>query len=497
MAPLVELRNLHKKFAAVHALSNINLDINAGEVLAVVGENGAGKSTLIKVLCGIIEPDEGEIIFDGKQVDKLNPWKTKELGIRAVQQHFSLIPTMSVAENIYYDALNDYKKKQLLSWRTIEKECNAFLKSIGYDDINAGSLINSLSVADCQRVEVAKAIRDKAKLLIFDEPSAVLPVTDVDNLFRIINKLKSEGAAVVYISHHLDEVFSIADKIAVLKDGELVTVINEPKSIDNFGLIRLMVGREVNDIYPTRNIPPVEETVLSLKNISTKHVSNISFDVHKGEILGIAGLVGAGRTELCRAIFGMDPILSGDMFLNSAPFVPTHPADAIKQGVGFVTEDRHHDGLILNETVANNISFVGLKRLVERRLISNKTKETMANKYVDALNIKVSSTSQEVYSLSGGNQQKVVLAKWLFIEPNVLLLDEATRGIDVNAKREIYILINELASSGVAIILVSSELQEILQLSHKILVMREGQIVSKLDYAEATEEIIIAKASGL
>ncbi len=496
MTPLLSLRDIHKHFAAVHALKGINLEINEGEILAVVGENGAGKSTLIKILCGIIRQDKGELYFNGEEVPDLDPHKSQQLGIKAVQQHFSLIPTMSVAENIFFDILKQKRKAGLLDWKMVESQAQEFLESIGYGEIDAKAMVKDLSVADCQRIEVAKAIRGNSKILILDEPSAVLPETDVNKLFSMLRDVKAKGTAIIYISHHLDEVFEIADRIAVLKDGDLVKVIDDPKTVDNFGLIKLMVGRDINDIYP-----PIAEcksnVVLSVKDLSTKHVKNISFDLHEGEILGIGGLVGAGRTELCQALFGMDPITNGEINIHGKPYRSKRPIDAIKNGLGYVTEDRHFDGLILGESVANNITFVGSKKVVKKCLINKKLNNAMAHKYIKELDIKTPSAAQQVYYLSGGNQQKVVLAKWLFIEPKIILLDEATRGIDVGAKREIYYLINQLARSGVSIIMVSSELQEIIQLSNRILVMREGSIVGEFDQEQATEEDIITKASGL
>jgi ABC-type sugar transport system ATPase subunit len=495
MKTLLSLRDIHKSFAAVHALKGISLDIREGEVLAVVGENGAGKSTLIKTLCGIISQDKGEIFFEDTKLTDLDPNKSQRLGIKAVQQHFSLIPTMSVAENLFYNDLPD-TKFGFINWKTTIEQAQKYLELIGYGTIDANSIVKDLSVADCQRIEVAKAIRGNAKVLILDEPSAVLPEVDVAKLFDILRSLKEKGVAIIYISHHLDEVFEIADRIAVLKDGELVADIQDPKSIDGFGLIKLMVGRDIHDIYP-----PIgkhkENVVLSVKNLSTNHVKDVSFDLHEGEILGVAGLVGSGRTELCKALFGMDRILKGTIDVGDQTYCPTCPKDAIKNGFGFVTEDRHFDGLILGETVANNVTFVGSKKIVKKGLLSKKLNAAIADKYVDELHIATPSSMQKAYYLSGGNQQKVVIAKWLFIEPKILLLDEATRGIDVGAKREIYNLISELSNSGVSIIMVSSELQEVIQLSNRVLVMREGSVVGEYTHERATEEDIIAKASGL
>ncbi len=492
---LLSMKNIHKRFSGVHALKGVNLELKKGEVLSVVGENGAGKSTLMNILCGSIRKDEGEIWIENKKVEISNPLTSQKLGISAVQQHFSLIPTKSVAENLFF---NDFPMKSLrrIDWKKMKKDAQELLESCGFGDVSADALISDISVADAQRVEVAKAIRQKPKILILDEPSAVLPETDVKKLFQLIKKLKEQGVGIIYISHHMDELFQISDRIMVLKDGAVVTNIDDISSVDQYKLVELMVGREINDIYPEFK-PCGQEVVLEVNNLSTKKIKDISFSLHKGEILGFAGLIGSGRTELCRALFGLDKINSGSMKLFGQEYKPKSTKDAIHRGLGFVTEDRHRDGLILGDTVENNICFAGLEKLIRHGSIDKKKSKKVAEKYVQDLKISTPGIGQTVRNLSGGNQQKVVISKWLFVGPKIILLDDATRGIDVGAKREIYALIRRLANEGYSIIMVSSEMQEVIQMSDQVLVMREGRISGQFSHQEATEEAIIKKASGL
>jgi ABC-type sugar transport system ATPase subunit len=495
MEALLSIRGVEKKYEGIHAVKNIDLDLKPGEVLALVGENGAGKSTLIKIICGVIGKDCGEIIIDGKSVVISNPLAAKKLGIHAVQQHFSLDATKTVAENLF---LNNYPRTKLgtIDWKALSIKAREFLEDVGFPDVDPEAMVGNISVADCQRVEVTKAVLEEPRILILDEPSAVLPDNDVDKLFLIIRRLKEKGVGIIYISHHLDEIFKIADKITILKDGELVCNIDDVGSIDKLTLVEKMVGRSIKDIYPSLQ-PYSSEVILKVKNLCTKYLNNISFELHRGEILGFAGLVGAGRTEVCRALFGMDRILSGSIELAGKPYKPQSIHDAIKSGLGFVTEDRHYDGLILSDTVENNIIYAGLKKILRHKVLSKKLSKSTAQHFIDNLRIATPSMYQTVHNLSGGNQQKVVLSKWLFIEPKILLLDEASRGIDVGAKREIYQLMSSLIRSGYSIIMVSSELLEVLKMSHRVAVMREGKILTQYNYGEANEEDIIRVASGL
>lgn len=495
MKALLSLKGITKKYSGITVLNHVDMDLNQGEVLALVGENGAGKSTLIKIICGSIQKDEGSIFVDGEEAHISGPLDAQKLGIFSVQQHFSLIPTADVAENLFFDHF-PMKKAGVIDRKKMHEDAKELLDSLGFLGIDTFSLVSGLSVANAQRVEVTKAVKSTPKILILDEPSAVLPENDVKTLFNLIKKLKESGVGIIYISHHMDEVFEIADKIMVLKDGEKVTTIEDPSTVDQYQLVQLMVGRTLKQIYPALHAQ-IGETVLKVEGLCTSCVKNISFELHKGEVLGFAGLVGAGRTEVLRALFGLDPILSGKIELHGREYRPKCPKDAIGAGLGFVTEDRHYDGLILGDSVEHNISFVGLKKLIKNGMISDKKLRNVAEEYIKSLNIITSSVDKEVGKLSGGNQQKVVLAKWLFIEPEIILFDEGTRGIDVNAKHEIYELISRLTLAGNSILMASSELTEVMQMSNRIMVMREGEIVSEFAHGEATEEMIIQKASGL
>lgn len=495
MKSLLSMKGITKRYPGVVALNHVNLELKSGQVLALVGENGAGKSTLIKSLCGVIRRDEGTISINGEEVQISSPLDAQKAGIRAVQQHFSLIPTMSVAENLFFSDL-PLKKGRYLDRKKMNQDAKNLLESLGFGDLDPTELVSEISVANAQRVEVAKAIRFTPKILILDEPSAVLPENDVKTLFEIIKKLKSGGVGIIYISHHMDEVFEIADTITVLKDGENVTTIDDVSSVNQFDLVQYMVGREIKQIYPPIHTE-IGGTVLKVESLTTSHVKNISFELREGEVLGFAGLVGSGRTEICRALFGLDKILSGTITLRGKPYLPKCTKDAIQAGFGFVTEDRHYDGLILDDTVERNIGFVGLDKLIRRGVISEKKSRETARRFISDLKIATPSEEQEVVNLSGGNQQKVVLAKWLFIEPKIILFDEGTRGIDVNAKHEIYELVNQLVKNGHSVIMVSSELPEVMQMSNRIMVMYEGELVSEFTHDAATEESILEKASGI
>jgi ABC-type sugar transport system ATPase subunit len=492
---LLSIRGVSKKYEGMYALKGIDMDLEPGTVRALVGENGAGKSTLIKIICGIIHKDGGEISLNGTPVSIPNPLAAKNLGIQAVQQHFSLDPSKTVAENLF---LNNYPRTKfgMIDWKKLSSNAERLLTDMGFSEVDPEARVSDISVADCQRVEVTKAVREEPRILILDEPSAVLPDNDVEKLFELIRKLKDKGIGIIYISHHMEEIYRIADRITVLKDGEVVCHIDDVNSVDKYSLVEKMVGRSIKDIYPSLQ-PYSSEVILKVKNLCTKYLNNISFELHRGEILGFAGLVGAGRTEVCRALFGMDRILSGSIELAGKPYKPQSIHDAIKSGLGFVTEDRHYDGLILSDTVENNIIYAGLKKILRHKVLSKKLSKSTAQHFIDNLRIATPSMYQTVHNLSGGNQQKVVLSKWLFIEPKILLLDEASRGIDVGAKREIYQLMSSLIRSGYSIIMVSSELLEVLKMSHRVAVMREGKILTQYNYGEANEEDIIRVASGL
>jgi ribose transport system ATP-binding protein len=494
MSRLLEMRGVVKHFGRTRALDEVDLELERGEVHALVGENGAGKSTLMRILFGDLRMDKGGIFLEGELHHIGHPAVARSLGIFAVQQHFSLIPSMSVAENIFF---GDHPRSQfgLVDWKGMNRKARELIDKTGFKEVNLELPVGQLSVAERQQIEIVKAIRKSPRILIMDEPSAVLPEGDMERLFSIIRELRNKGVGIIYISHHLNEVFDIADRISVLKDGQNVTTV-EPSHIDSYGLVKLMVGRDVGNMFPRRT-PSIGSEVLSVSNVETKELKNISFSLKSGEVLGFAGLVGSGRTELCNALFGVDRIVSGKIEINGEVLEISRPSDAIASGLGYVTEDRHNNGLILSGTVRSNVSFAGIRR-VSRFGILSRTKESQSVEYyIRRLKIVASSREQILQNLSGGNQQKVVLAKWLMTEPTILLLDEPTRGIDVGAKVEIYNIINELVSTGCAVIMVSSELREIMQMTDRIIVMREGRIVGEFMPKETSEEEVIACASGL
>lgn len=495
MSSLLSIQGVSKYYEGVRALHNVNLDIKAGQVCALVGENGAGKSTLIKIICGIISHDGGTISIEGKECKINNPLTAQNLGIRAVQQHFSLDASKTVAENLF---MNNYPRKRIgtIDWKKMNSDAKALLDDVGFSDVDPTAMVSDISVADCQRVEVTKAVRDEPKVLILDEPSAVLPENDVEKMFALIRRLKQKGVGIIYISHHMEEIFKIADSITVFKDGEVVHNYDSIEGVSKYDLIEKMVGREITDIYPKLN-PCMDDVILKVRNLETKKVHNISFDLHRGEIIGLAGLVGAGRTEVCRALFGIDPILSGTIELDGKPYHPRRIHDAIQHGFGFVTEDRHFDGLILSSSVETNVTLVGIRKLVNLFVINRKKSRSVTQSFIDKLRIATPTMDKIVSKLSGGNQQKIVIAKWLFIAPKIILLDEATRGIDVGAKREIYTLMNDLIKEGYSIIMVSSELLEVLQMSHRVFVMREGRMEAEYGFGQASEQDVIRVASGL
>lgn len=490
----LEMTGICKQFPGVKALDMVDFELQAGEIHTLVGENGAGKSTLIKVLFGEYPKDAGQIKIDGQVIPMNHPKAAKRQGIYAVQQHFSLVPTMTVAENLFFA---DYPKRRgpLIHWKKVRSEARAFLDKIGFSDIDVNARINEIAVADCQKVEIAKAVRQNPRILIMDEPSGVLPKSDLNILYGLLDRLKEQGVGIVYISHHFEEIFHISDRITVLKDGRNMKTLDR-KETNQDEIVSLMVGRDISEMYPKRTSIP-GNTILTVDGLTTRRLEKVSFTLREGEVLGIAGLVGAGRTELCEAIFGMHRDRQGGLKIGKTPLRNKSPLEAIGNGFGFVTEDRHRTGLVLSMSVNNNISFAGLKKMSRFGFIRGRMERDVSLEYIKSLKIVTPDIHQLVRYLSGGNQQKVVLSKWLYIQPKVLILDEPTRGIDVGAKVEIYKLINRLVQDGLAVIMVSSELPEILGMSDRILVMRNGAIAGEFWPDSVNEEAIVACASGL
>ncbi|WP_025692373.1 sugar ABC transporter ATP-binding protein [Paenibacillus zanthoxyli] len=488
---VLSLRRITKRFPGVLALNNVSIDFRKGEVHALLGENGAGKSTLIKVLAGAHAPDEGEIVIEDKTYDQMNPRLAKQLGIQVIYQEFNLIPPLTAAENIFLGDMigNGFT----INRKAMIKETEKLFASLNIK-MNPLALVRDMSPAQQQIVEIAKAISKDVKLLVMDEPSAPLTLSEVGAMFDIVRALKAKGVTIVYISHRMEELFEIADRITVMRDGQYIGTMNTGET--NRGeLISLMVGRELTETYPARHVEPVE-TILEVSQLSGYGFSDISFSVKRGEILGFSGLIGAGRTELVRSIFGAEPAYSGRIRMEGKDVVIRSPRDAIALGIGLIPEDRKQQGVILRSSVKRNISLPNLRALSRFGLVNSALEQRLAQQYKDSLHIKTPSLDQLVNNLSGGNQQKVVLAKWLARNCKVLIFDEPTRGIDVGAKQEIYKLMCGLAESGVAIIMISSDMEEIFGMSDRIIVLCEGRKTGELQKSEFAQERIMELASN-
>ncbi|MFL5830060.1 MAG: sugar ABC transporter ATP-binding protein [Solirubrobacteraceae bacterium] len=488
---LVEMRGVSKRFPGVQALDSVSLDIRPGEVHAIAGENGAGKSTLMKILSMLERPSEGEVCFDGEAVKSRNPRYAQRLGIAMVHQEFALAPHLTVAENL---ALGRENTHAGLIVRGSEKERARELLERVKLDVNPGRKVASLSVADQQRVEIAKALAIDAKVVIMDEPTATLTEPEIEELFELIEELKNDGIAIFYISHRLEEVVRIADRVTVMRDGEVVETVDKGK-FDESELVRLMVGREIDNLYPKPEVE-VGDVLLDVEGITRPGVlSDCSFQVRAGEIVGFAGLIGAGRTELARAVFAADSISAGTITLDGKELKLRSPSDAIEAGIGYLTEDRKGDGLAMQLPVEQNITLAhipGPGIWIDRR-----AEHRAAAKRRDELNIRTPSLSKPVEALSGGTQQKVVVARWLETKARVMFFDEPSRGIDVGAKAEMFKLIGKLADEGRAIVLISSYLPELINMCDRIVVLRDGRTVGELSRNEFDEERIMALASGV
>lgn len=491
--PILELKDITKIYPGVVALEGVSLGFRRGEVHAIVGENGAGKSTFIKIITGAVKPTAGEIWFEGRKVEGMNPQKALEMGISAIYQELNLLKHLTVAENIFY---NRYPKKSgLIDFPAIERDSRVVLDRLGVK-IDPKALVKDLTVGYQQLVEIAKSLSRKVKVLILDEPSAPLTNNEIKYLFDIVRAMKKENLAILYISHRLEEVFQLCDQVTVFRDGRLIRTMQVCETCKN-DLIRQMVNRELTETYPTSSACR-GEAVLTVKNLSTSLLKDVSFTVHKGERLGFAGLVGAGRTETARAVFGADRALSGEILLNGKRIKISSPTDAIRHGIVYLSEDRKQMGLFLNMTILDNILFSFYPRIVGRLgLIKRSAGSALCEAQIKKLAIKTPSAQQLVRNLSGGNQQKVILAKWLLMNCDVIFFDEPTRGIDVGAKQEIYRLMNELAAQGKAIVMISSEMPELLGMSDRVIVMHEGRVAGELSREEATQEAVLKLASGV
>jgi ribose transport system ATP-binding protein len=488
---ILSLENITKKYPGVLALNNVSINFLEGEVHALLGENGAGKSTLIKAIAGAIDVDAGIVSINGHNYSKMTPSLSRSLGIEVIYQEFNLVPALSCAENIFLG--EKVGNSVFVNARLIEDKAAEVLKQFGVP-IDPRKLVQDLSIAQQQIIEIAKAVSKNIKILIMDEPSAPLSVSEVEIMFGIIKKLKQSGVTVIYISHRLEEVFRISDRVTVMRDGCYIATKNT-KETNRQELINLMVGRELKESYPPRK-NPVGGIAMEVKNLTGNGDKDISFSIRKGEILGISGLVGAGRTELAMLLFGAVPAENGEILVNGKLAKIKSPLDAIQHKIGLLTEDRKGQGLFLEMAVKWNISFPIIKRLSKYGIVNTKREDTIARKYKERINIKTPSLTQQVINLSGGNQQKVVLAKSLAAESDILIFDEPTRGIDVGAKQEIYHLMSELADNGIAILMISSDMEELLGMSDRIIVLCEGKLAGEVKKEQFNQHYILDLASG-
>ncbi len=493
--PLLEMVDITKQFPGVIALDRANLSVEAGECHALVGENGAGKSTLMKVVSGAYQPDSGVIRLEGLEQDITSPIVARQLGITMIHQELNLLPEMTVAENIFLGHEIASGPLKWLDRRTMERKSEELLESFG-QKLSGGAFVKNISLAQQQMVEIGKALSVRSKVIIMDEPSAILSDRELVELFDLIVRLKRQNVAIVYISHRMEEIFKICDRVTVMRDGKTIQT-DVPSRMTHDQIIRLMVGREIEQFFPSAHSNPGQE-VLRLESVSQiGKLRNISLTLRRGEIVGLTGLVGAGRTELARVIFGAEAPDSGQIFLHGERVSFRSPRQAIDAGIGLLTEDRKSQGLVLNMMVRENTTMASLFRVVRRGFVDVRAEKEATQSYIRDLHIKTPSTDQKVRNLSGGTQQKVVLSKWLFTQSKILIFDEPTRGIDVGAKAEIYQLMWKLVAQGIAILMVSSELPEVLKMCDRILVMHEGEITGELSRAEATQEKIMALAMGL
>ncbi len=494
MIPLLQAFGIKKAFGGVRALKDVSLDLRAGEVHALVGENGAGKSTLIKILAGALVPDEGTIQLKGKPVGALTPARSRSLGISVIYQQPALFPELTIAENIALSSESGHLWRRV-NWNQRNTHASALLQQVGCL-VPPQTPINALTMPEQQLVEIAKALQGEAKIVIMDEPTASLGESDAQNLFRIVQELRAKRCAVIYISHRFEELFALADRVTVLRDGESLGTF-PMNDMTNRRLIQLMVGRELNTVFPERKAA-TKEPVLEIRNLScaARGVHDVSLTLHRGEVLGFAGLVGSGRTQFAETLFGLSPRDSGSVLINGTEAVIASPQKAIELGLAYVPEDRRRHGVVMDFPITQNATLASLAKLFPQGFLNFAQEKQVAEEYRRRFRIKAPSVETPVKNLSGGNQQKVSLARWLMTEPRILILDEPTQGIDIGAKTEIYNLISQLAEDGMAILLISSELPEILGLSDRIAVMHGGRIAGTLNRADADAHRIMELALG-
>ncbi len=493
-APLIELVGISKSYGGVHAVEDVSFGIHPSTIHALVGENGAGKSTLVKVLTGVIQPESGELLVDGEPQRLSDPQAAHRLGIVAMYQEPTVFQDLTVAENVFAGR-HPRRAIGTVDWRAMRTEASRILRELGAD-FAPDTPVRGLGVADRQLLEIARALTSSARLLIMDEPTAALSPHEVDKLFATVRRLRERGVAVVFISHRLEEVDAIADTVTVLRDGRHIAT-RPAAGLSQAEIIRLMVGRSLDALFPKEE-SEVGDVVLRARGLTHRGVfSNVSFDLHRGEIVGLAGFVGAGRTEVARSIFGIDRLDAGELWIDGSRFRPRSPRAALRRGLAYLPEDRLQQGLVQPMSIAVNASMAVLPRLTPGGILRPRRERSLARRFMEQLSIRATSPAQIVRSLSGGNQQKVVLSKWLAAEPGILILDEPTHGVDVGTKADVHQAISHLAANGLTILLISSELPEILGMSDRVLVMREGRLVAEFPRDAATQERIIEAASGV
>lgn len=490
----IEMKNIMKSFGKVKVLNNASFSLADGEIHALMGENGAGKSTLMKVLTGVYSKDEGEIFIDEKNISFNHPKEAEEYGIVFIYQELNSLLDMTVEENIFLGK-EVYTKFGILDKKYMQNKVKETLSTLGMN-LNPNDKLSDLSVGQRQMVEIARALISEIKVIIMDEPTAALTINETEHLFKIINSLREKGVSIIYISHRMEEIFELCDRITIMRDGEYVGTRNI-KDTNMNEIINMMIGRDIGDRF-SKTDNEKKGIALNIKDLSSgKYFNNVSFNVSYGEILGVYGLMGAGRTEIMKTIFGVLPLDSGEIELDGNKVSIKNPKEAIKNGIGFITEDRKVEGLMLNETIKNNISLNNFPRIVTNNFIISRQKETFTSSFaVRDFNIKCSGINHICNNLSGGNQQKVIFAKWILSKPKILILDEPTRGVDIASKKEIYTMMNDLASKGLAMIMVSSELPEIIGMSDRVMVIHEGKVAGFLDRSQATEKNIMILATG-
>jgi ABC-type sugar transport system ATPase subunit len=490
MEAIFNIEHISKSFPGVKALNDVSIEIQRGSVHALVGENGAGKSTLIKILAGIFRADEGKILLNGKELHFRRPIEAQRAGISVIHQELKLSETLTVAENIFLGNLMYSKRLHLVDWKSMRKSASEMLANLAVD-LDVDAIAGTLSVAKKQIVEICKSISRAAQVIIMDEPSATLTDRELKVLFETIRNLRIKGYTIIYISHRLDEIFGLADNVTILRDGCHVTTL-PIKEVTRDRLISMMVGRELEGDYTRHHSGVSEEIILEARNIRrAKVLQNVSLKVRKGEVLGISGLVGSGRTELARAILGIDKIDSGEILFKGRT-VKRDFHWAIQHGMGLIPEDRKLQGLVLSASVKRNITMVAMNKIIKGGIVRSSVEEAFARRYIDMLKINTPSSEKEVQDLSGGNQQKVVIAKWLMQNSEVLFLDEPTRGVDVGAKREIYKIINDIVEQGKTVVVISSEMAELIGICDRIVVLCRGKLVGEFQFGDATPEKILA-----